>query len=546
MEYLTESYRSLWSMYRQWSCINNPYEIPPEDCDIPFRISQLPTEDGEFKTLQILILLTLDYLYQNKFRRYKDTCVRQVLTSDKRETKCWEVECEIKDVPWRLAKKESNAKFWMELTKHTTNAQSVTRYLTECQDNQFNEISKNRSLWSFNNGIFVGKVYDSDTGKYTCKFIPYDTSEFLSFKFPYGEPQQSAKYFDCDFDTYENASGWYEIPTPCLQSILDYQGFTEEVSKWVYCMLGRMCFNVGDMDNWQVLLFLQGVARSGKSTITKLIAQFYAPEDIRTLSNNIERQFGLQSIYDGFLFIAPEIKKDIKLEQAEFQSMVSGESVSVARKFEKAKSIDWITPGLMAGNETPEWKDNAGSIMRRLFTLKFENQVEEADCNLDAKLKAEIPALLYKCVKAYLQYSQLYGSRDIWNVVPNYFKDVQIDINKETNPLLHFLEEGGLTFDPKSECSFEDFSSDFRTHVGLYNLRRGMNLTRDAYSVLFAKRKISVVYRGGYDPETKRTVAKTRWVIGIDLPNKEKYTPNTIQPHGRITTMGRTNTADSA
>ena len=45
------------------------------------------------------------------------------------------------------------------------------------------------------------------------------------------------------------------------------------------------------------------------------------------LSNNIERGFGLSGLVDKFMFIGPEIKADLKLEQAEFQSIITGEDV---------------------------------------------------------------------------------------------------------------------------------------------------------------------------------------------------------------------------
>ena len=69
---------------------------------------------------------------------------------------------------------------------------------------------------------------------------------------------------------------------------------------------------------------------------------------MRTLSNNIEKKFGLESIFDGFMFIAPEIKGDMALEQAEFQSLVSGEDMSIARKNKTAQSLTWNVPGILA------------------------------------------------------------------------------------------------------------------------------------------------------------------------------------------------------
>lgn len=80
----------------------------------------------------------------------------------------------------------------------------------------------------------------------------------------------------------------------------------------------------------QVVFFLKGAASSGKSTIlTRVCRGLYEPADVGTLSNNIERKFGLSALADKLLFIGPEIKSDIALEQAEFQSIVSGESVQV-------------------------------------------------------------------------------------------------------------------------------------------------------------------------------------------------------------------------
>ena len=76
--------------------------------------------------------------------------------------------------------------------------------------------------------------------------------------------------------------------------------------------------------------YLKGAASSGKSTLlTRVCRSLYEPADVGVLSNNVERKFGLSALYDKLIFIGPEIKSDIALEQAEFQSMVSGETVQV-------------------------------------------------------------------------------------------------------------------------------------------------------------------------------------------------------------------------
>ena len=102
------------------------------------------------------------------------------------------------------------------------------------------------------------------------------------------------------------------------------------------------------------------------------------------------------------MFIAPECRESMALEQAEFQSMVSGEDVSVAIKHEKAKSIQWTTPGVMA-DEMPDARHRRFDL-RRLVTFNFVRQVKDADATLPQKLKSEVPVST-KVRRAYLDYA---------------------------------------------------------------------------------------------------------------------------------------------
>ena len=106
-------------------------------------------------------------------------------------------------------------------------------------------------------------MWSEELQAYTSKFYPYDSVEFQAL-----DPRVvSSKYFDQEFVAHDHVTDWYEIPTPHFQSVLDYQRFETEVSKWVYVMVGRLCFEVGDLDGWQIIPFMKGIARSGKSTI---------------------------------------------------------------------------------------------------------------------------------------------------------------------------------------------------------------------------------------------------------------------------------------
>jgi hypothetical protein len=283
----------------------------------------------------------------------------------------------------------------------------------------------------------------------------------------------------------------------------------------MYVMGGKMCFDVGDIDSWQIIPFLKGIAGSGKSTlITKVFKKFYDSEDVRTLSNNIERKFGLSSLYDGFMFIAPEVKGDLCLEQAEFQSLVSGEDVSIAQKYEKAKSVEWKTPGILGGNEVPNWKDNSGSVLRRLLAFNFGKQVKDADPHLDDKLEVELPAILLKCVKAYLDYAQKYSDQNIWNVVPKYFKSVQTQVAMVTNSLQNFLASEKVRYGADLCVPQKIFTQIFNQHCQENNLGR-FKFNPDFYAGPFSSRDLTVsteakTYKG-------RAYPAQPMIMGIDV-----------------------------
>ena len=506
-----DAYEMVFRYARQYERINHPTCIPinPEADHSLFRCTTLDLED--ISSYQNLLLALLSHTYRQNFRRYKEYCCKQIETFEGYHTKAWKQIMPVTDFVHATAQKETNGTIWKDMTTRASHARDATRHLNECKDMQFPEITKNRNVWSFRNGLFIGKVMDPNLGEYTCKFYPYESSEFRSLD----ATIVSSKYFDKQFDTFPHIENWWDIPTPHFQSVLKYQKFDAEVSKWMYVMGGRLCFDVGDIDRWQVIPFLKGIAGSGKSTlITKVFKKFYDSDDVRTLSNNIERKFGLSSIYDGFMFISPEVKGDMCLEQAEFQSLVSGEDVSIAQKYAKAKSVEWKTPGVLGGNEVPNWKDNSGSVLRRILPWNFSKKVMEADTHLDDKLDQELPAIMYKCIRAYLDYAQKYGDKDIWNVVPEYFKSAQVQIAMVTNSLQNFLASEKVIFSEDAFCPQKIFVQIFNQHCQENNLGR-FKFNPDFYAGPFSSRGLEVIteartYKG-------RAYPIQPFVCGIDI-----------------------------
>jgi hypothetical protein len=505
-----DGYHNIRRHYMSFERVDNPTVQP--QFSVLGDPTTLDAEEVENSTpFQKCLLYSLDQTYKAGYRRYKGQCCEEIKTIEGHRTRAWQPKFTIEQFVYSLAQKDDNFEVWKNFTSRGTVFRDVIDNMSKCIDAQFPEITKRRHVWSFRNGVFVGKEWIPDRGIYDCCFYSYDSKEFRCL-----DPTIIAcKYFDQQFDDFSHIERWQDIPTPWFDSILKYQNFEDVVCDWAYVMGGRLCYDVGDLDGWQVIPFFKGIARSGKSTlITKVFKKFYENEDIGTLSNNIERKFGLSAIKDSFMFIAPEVKGDLALEQAEFQSMVSGEDVSVAVKNKTAVSIEWNVPGVLGGNEVPNWKDNSGSVLRRILPWNFAKQVRDADPQLDEKLNRELPIILLKCVKAYLEYSNKYRDKDIWNVVPEYFKKIQKQVAMVASTLHNFLESTNIIYGKDLFVPQKLFVQVFNQHCQANNLGKH-KFNQDFYAGPFSSRDIEVrdevvTYKG-------RTYPKQPVIYGVDV-----------------------------
>jgi phage/plasmid-associated DNA primase len=249
--------------------------------------------------------------------------------------------------------------------------------------------------------------------------------------------------------------------------------------------------------------------------------QFYEEEDVGIMSNNIQRQFGLSDLVDKMIYIAPEIKRDFSMEQGEFQSIVSGDKVTVNIKFKQSRFETWKIPGVLAGNESPDFIDNSGSIQRRIVSVKFANKVREGDLMLGKKLKNEIPNIIQKCNKIYLEKSLKHGRHNIWTVLPTYFQDTRDLLAQATNPLIHFLCSGKLDFAKELYIPEKTFVQLFNAHCVDNNYTRH-RFNPDFYMGPFYQKNITVqlASRKKYPIENGRNVTEN-FFIGVDVKREQ-------------------------
>ncbi|NDD92102.1 hypothetical protein EBZ37_08460 [bacterium] len=232
---------------------------------------------------------------------------------------------------------------------------------------------------------------------------------------------------------------------------------------------------------------------------------------------NSEKTFGLQGHLGKRVWFMTEVKRNLNFSQADFQSMVSGEHVSVAEKFRTATTEKWKAPGLLCGNECPGWFDSAGSLQRRIIVFPFRRRVHDKDArpNLTRSIKSqELGALLFKCAYAYLEAAYLKPNVSIWDMLPRFFSQEAMVMQSETDAVSAVLLDTKYELWQKVPLDqrgprdqywmlWSDFAKDveYRSKV----LRRshfGETLTEDRWSSTFQKLELTVDgIPGSEDPE---------------------------------------------
>lgn len=488
-----------------------------------------PIDTSNTTAYQNLLLYLLENLARKGFRRYNGSCYEKIYTNKTGfDTHCWKESMTLEDFIYESVRKDTHFEMWQNLTSNKGNVPGAIEYLCHHRGVEFEDIKKDRHVFSFNDGIYLTKK--KEDGMWVDEFMPYNGKKI-------SVDITGCNYFDLDFDestrprkeqNYRFNDWWAIIEDKCplFQSIMTYQEWEIDVQKWLCILIGRCLYNVNELDGWQVIPFLLGQAGSGKSTVVNFILKkFYEACDVGILSNNVEVKFGLEGLYDKTVFIAPEVKGNLKLEQAEFQSIVSGESISVARKNRLPVTIMWPVPGMLAGNEVPNYSDNSGSISRRLLTFLFNKKVKKGDTQLGNKLEKELAYIMQACNRAYLEAVNNHGSEDVWNILPQYFIKSRDEMAETTNALTSFLKSDRVKLSKELYTRETNFVESFNEHC------RDMNIPKQRWNGQFCMGPFS-----NFEIEVERNVRRdgitgTVFVgVGIIIPVRTNEDGTPIKP----------------
>lgn len=471
--------RLMVDMYRCQQALDR--DRPLTDDPGLWRFTPMNPHD-DLSPLQECCLFLLHTAYEKSYRRYceGEEVFEQVRSPDGFETFAWKKKYNMMEFVHESIKKDLHFDQFRNLLTGN-NMSSVIKFLKNTREREFPMLVRDRHIFSFSNGVYLA---------HEDKFFEYGTRELSNANFV------SAVYHDLEMDPYLANTVVYEteeshslamdsvcaIPTPHFDKIMKDQAWDYEMQLWNWVFLGRLIYNLGERDDWQAMSYYLGLNNTGKSTFCKIVELFYDENDTGVISNNTEKTFGLSAFYDKFIVVGPELKKNFNIDQAEIQSMIANEAVSVKKKGVTAFKVKWRPPLIMAGNEVPEWDDAAGAMCRRIVIFPFKHTIRQTDSGLFKKISKELPRIILKANRIYRHFtSGGYQGRGIWNLLPQVFRDSRQSLQKKVSKIHEFMSSEKYVLHERAYIPVETVRTAYNKWRSENHYTRGHAWSKDAY-----------------------------------------------------------------
>lgn len=250
----------------------------------------------------------------------------------------------------------------------------------------------------------------------------------------------------------------FEEPTVFLKFLHDIfwrnnEEETEELINFVQLLLGDALYG---RENKDKLTILYGQGSNGKSTFIKTISSVFGDyattmnSDMLIAKNNQNSQsteFALSALVGKRLVTTSETAEGKKMDTVAMKQMLSGELISVQKKFgDSFNMVPRFSP-LMSTNNKPIIRDTDYGTWRRIFLIPFLNTFDDSkkDVNMPKKLAAEKPQILGWMIK---------GAKRVYDAnyqiaKPMCLEEALADYKKELDTLNVFLTERTVIFPKK-------------------------------------------------------------------------------------------------
>lgn len=440
---------------------------------------------------QKLLDFYLEYAFNRQYRKSGNHLFKPVFNDEGVFVHAYEKHQSIIEFICTACYPETQNEYWFNiLTSNIGIIPYLKNMLVDLKSERLPILEHNRDIFAFTNGLYVlplRQFFWFVNAPPGCRLTSELSGNLTAIKY-------HKLFFDDVRMRQEYDSGPFPNPMsinmPHIKSIFEAQGYDEREMFFIFALLGRL-FHIGKrFDNWSVFPWFLGIGATGKSTILKLVAMMYNPEDVGYLPNKPSEAFSLATAFLGLFYLALDIDNHFTLDQATFCSMVSHEQVVVNVKFKEQISMEWESHGAAASNMMPSKFQSVGNnLQRRIIPIEFAYIIPNSNPNLFEWCVKERPEFLHVCNSCYLKAAEQFHNVTLKSVLPKKFKEMEKRCMREMNPVDSFINEACVlvNMDQKQSMSKNDFTKAYKWWVAQNNLpQQQCKLTSVAFSSLRA------------------------------------------------------------
>ena len=484
---------------------------------------------------QKLLLFLLRRLSELKYRRYGDGC-HEMMEIAGRPTCCWRRVCSIREFVLREVRKEMEPEQWKNMTNPRDNLDAVSKHLMEIEHVEFPSILVDDTLISWRNGIW--SMEDNI-------FYPYDRQEEWVELARRVEAERRARewgdayelrppamhactcsFIDRDFRVCDEGNKMF-IDQVC--NLLSEMGVDASLHGWIMVLFGRLLFPINKKDRWSVMPYFKTSDTADNAAlvaISSIFQKVLGRDGVAQLASGTNVQHALETLMHSRMCALLFRDYNMPIEQGDWQSVVCGEPVCINPSRGRTSYSHQWTSHLIAVGPVFGYKNDAGTVDRRVLMFDVSNGTPEMFQQLRERLDDHIDLWLQTIVAAYLTATHEHGEHDIWspNVLPPIMQHMRESLREMVSPLLKCILSATFTRDRSVHMplnAFKDLYQEFRRRRGLPPQR----WIREHWQATFQDMELTIE-RG--QKEYHGVKSTTDWLCGIDTVERVQSQAPTV------------------
>lgn len=186
-------------------------------------------------------------------------------------------------------------------------------------------------------------------------------------------------------------------------------------------------------------LVFYGTGANGKSVVIEALKNLIGGFNCSSIAlDRLRHNTMPMCLYGKLANIVTEISSDTIIDDGILKTVVSGEAITVDRKFREAVTFSPYAIHIAATNQPLKFKDSSHGLLRRLLIIPFNNRFEgdKIDREISQKISKELPGILNMALSAL---ADVFKSGTL--TIPKSSDQIKLDWLHLNNPVADFIAE---------------------------------------------------------------------------------------------------------